>query len=64
MPILTSLHPNAPPRLIICSIAGINDSQPSKPNLFVPTNFLAKYFSKPSASIILFKIAFFPFSVN
>ena len=64
MPIFISFAPKFPPFLIICSNAGINDSPPSNPNLLVPTNFTCRYFSKPSAWIILFKIAFFPFSVN
>ena len=37
------------PILIICSRAGIKLSPPSKPNLFVPTYFVCKNFSKPSA---------------
>ena len=64
IPILISFAPKFPPLLIICSRAGIKDSPPSKPNLFVPTNFTCKYFSKPSACIILFKIAFFPLLVK
>ena len=35
--------------LIICSRAGIKLSPPSNPNLFVPTYFLCRNFSKPSA---------------
>ena len=64
IPILISFAPKLPPRLIICSNAGIKDSPPSNPNLFVPTNFTCKYFSNPSAWTILFKIALFPFSVK
>ena len=58
MPIFTSLTPRWPPLLIICSKAGIKDSPPSRPNLFVPTNLMCKNFSKPSASTNLFNIAF------
>ena len=64
MPIFISLTPNCPPRLIICSNAGTKDSPPSSPNLLVPINFFAKNFSKPSAFIIVFKIAFFPLFVK
>ena len=49
IPILICFAPRFPPLLIICSNAGIKDSPPSRPNLFVPTNFTCKYFSKPSA---------------
>ena len=64
IPIFTSFTPKCPPRFIICSKAGISDSAPSRPNLLVPTNFMCKNFSKPSASINLLSIALFPFSVN
>ena len=64
IPILTSFAPSEPPNLIICSIAGIKDSHPSNPNLFVPTYFVCKYFSKPSASNTRFNMAFFPSGVK
>ena len=64
IPILISFTPRLPPRLIICSSAGTRLSPPSKPNLFVPTNLTCKNFSSPSAWIILFNMAFFPFSVK
>ena len=64
IPILTSSTPKDPPSLIICSIAGTRDSHPSSPNLFVPTNLVCKYFSNPSASRTLLRIAFFPSSVK
>ena len=40
IPILTSFTPELPPTFIICSSAGIKDSHPSRPNLFVPTNLV------------------------
>jgi len=49
MPNLISFAPKFPPLLIICSKAGIKASPPSNPNLLVPTNFICKYFSNPSA---------------
>ena len=64
MPILISFTPSCPPLLINCSKAGIKDSPPSIPNLFVPINLTAKNFSNPSACINLFKIPFLPVSVK
>jgi hypothetical protein len=36
MPMTISLTPSAPPRLMICSIAGISASPPSRPKRLVP----------------------------
>ena len=64
IPILTSITWDCPLILIICSRAGIKLSPPSNPNLFVPTYFVWRNFSKPSAWINLFKIASLPFFVK
>ena len=56
--------PFLPPYFSICSRAGIRDSPPSKPNLFVPVYFLSKKVSKNSAAVNLSKIACLPFSVK
>ena len=59
-----SLTPSAPPRFMICSMAGIRLSPPSKPKRLVPIYLTCRNFSKPSASTNLFKIAFRPSRVN
>ena len=60
MPRTISFTPSWPPRLMICSSAGISDSPPSRPKRLVPVNFTSRNFSKPSASISLLRIAFLP----
>ena len=57
MPTTISFTPRLPPRLMICSSAGISDSAPSRPKRLVPVNLRSQNFSKPSASISLFRIA-------
>ena len=57
MPTTISFTPIAPPRLMICSSAGMIDSPPSSPKRLVPVNFRSQKFSKPSASISLLRIA-------
>src|SRR6516225_5577322 len=64
MPMTMSFTPSAPPRLMICSSAGIIDSAPSRPKRLVPVNFKSQNFSKPSASISLLRIARLPSRVN
>lgn len=64
MPITMSLTPSAPPRLMICSIAGIRLSPPSRPNRLVPVYLTCRNFSKPSASTILLRIALRPSRVK
>ena len=64
MPITMSLTPNEPPRLMICSIAGIRLSPPSRPKRLVPMYLTCRNFSKPSASTILFRIALRPSRLN
>lgn len=44
MPNTISRAPKLPPRLMICSSAGISASPPSMPKRFVPVNFVAQYF--------------------
>ena len=56
--------PSAPPRLMICSSAGIIDSAPSSPKRLVPVNFTSQNFSKPSASTSLLRIARLPSRVK
>ncbi len=48
MPTTISFTPRLPPRLMICSSAGISDSPPSRPKRFVPVNLTSRNFSKPS----------------
>ena len=48
----------------ICSSAGIVDSAPSSPNLFVPLYFVSKNFSKYSALINLSNIVLLPLGVK
>ena len=50
MPKQISLGRAAPPRLMICSSAGIIASAPSRPKRLAPVNLMSKKFSKPSAS--------------
>ncbi len=57
MPMTISSTPSAPPRLMICSIAGIRLSPPSRPKRLVPVYLTCRNFSKPSASTSLFRIA-------
>jgi hypothetical protein len=64
MPSTISLTPSAPPRLMICSSAGIIDSPPSRPKRLVPVNFRSQKFSKPSASTSLLRIARLPSRVK
>ena len=64
MPSTISSTPSAPPRLMICSSAGTIDSPPSRPKRLVPVYFRSRNFSKPSASISLFRIARRPSGVN
>ncbi len=64
MPMTMSFTPSAPPRLMICSSAGIIDSPPSRPNRLVPVNFRSQNFSKPSASTSLLRIARLPSRVK
>ena len=59
-----SFTPSAPPRLMICSSAGIIDSPPSRPKRLVPVNLRSQNFSKPSASISLLRIARLPSRVK
>ncbi len=49
---------------MICSSAGISDSEPSRPKRLVPVYLTSMNFSKPSASTSLLKIAFLPSGVN
>ena len=60
MPITISFAPSAPPRLMICSIAGISDSPPSMPKRLVPMYLTPRNFSKPSDSISLLRMALRP----
>src|SRR5476649_2090358 len=57
MPTTISFTPRLPPRLIICSSAGISDSPPSSPKRLVPVNLRSQNFSKPSASISFIRMA-------
>ncbi len=51
MPSTMSFMPSEPPRLMICSSAGISDSPPSRPKRLVPLYLTSMNCSKPSASI-------------
>ncbi len=64
MPSTISWTPSWPPRLMICSRAGMVASPPSRPKRLVPTKRLPEKRSKPSASISLLRIAFLPSGVN
>ena len=64
MPTTMSWTPSAPPRLMICSSAGISDSAPSRPKRLVPVNLRSQNFSKPSASISFLRIARLPSRVK
>jgi hypothetical protein len=59
-----SRTPSAPPRLMICSSAGIIASPPSRPKRLVPVYLTSRNFSKPSASISLLRIARLPSRVK
>ena len=64
MPSTMSRTPSAPPRLMICSSAGMSDSPPSSPKRLVPVYLMSMNFSKPSASTSLFRIARLPSGVK
>ena len=64
MPTTISSAPSAPPRLMICSRAGIIASDPSRPKRLVPVYLRSRNFSKPSASISLLRIARRPSGVK
>ena len=64
MPSTISFTPALPPRLMICSSAGISASPPSRPKRLVPVNLVSQNFSKPSASISLLRIARLPSRVK
>ena len=55
-----SFTPRLPPRLMICSSAGISDSPPSRPKRLVPVYLTSRNFSKPSASTSLLRMARLP----
>ncbi len=64
MPSTISFMPSAPPRLMICSSAGISDSPPSRPKRLVPLYLTSMNCSKPSASTSFCRIAFLPSAVK
>ncbi len=64
MPITISFTPSWPPRLMICSSAGMIASPPSSPNRFVPVYLMSAKRSNISASMSLRRMAVLPFSVK